>query len=332
MTGKAGDHVFIRGIIQDVKGNDAQVATARPHAAHDSTQTDPPRITRVWVPAEDVLPITEEYDRGHAAGVAHQAVIDAMRRAPIDLILFCPKCDERHVDVGEFATKLHHTHSCQGCGFSWRPAIVSTRGVQFLPGFKNELSPVPAVDRVAMPCVACGGPTLYRLLGKPCCGSKKDCEARVRGFLPEPTEDPRLKASFGTNCRGQKCGVCAACQEEDDKKLEELDEPLLPPERDLDEEELRTKAADIYHELETQCTIPPEYEVTVVLERSMRELAFNARVDERSKCRQLCMKLGGELSQQGKDEAQASYAAFLCAGKIAQRMKDIEGEEDDDQG
>ncbi len=43
-----------------------------------------------------------------------------------------------HVDLGEFATKPHHTHACQRCGHVWRPAIVPTVGVQFLPGFKND--------------------------------------------------------------------------------------------------------------------------------------------------------------------------------------------------
>jgi len=57
---------------------------------------------------------------------------------PIPMILHCPECGERHVDVGEFATKLHHTHACQVCGMVWRPAIGPTVGVQFLPGFKND--------------------------------------------------------------------------------------------------------------------------------------------------------------------------------------------------
>ena len=38
---------------------------------------------------------------------------------------------------------------------------------------------VPMADRMALPCVACSGPTLYRLLGKPCCGTNRVCEARV---------------------------------------------------------------------------------------------------------------------------------------------------------
>ena len=56
---------------------------------------------------------------------------------PVPMLLWCPECSGRHIDVGEFATKVHHTHACQHCGHVWRPAIVATCGVQFLPGFKN---------------------------------------------------------------------------------------------------------------------------------------------------------------------------------------------------
>lgn len=57
---------------------------------------------------------------------------------PIPLLLYCPECKGRHVDKGKFATHPHHTHSCQHCGLTWRPAVVPTVGVQFLPGFKDE--------------------------------------------------------------------------------------------------------------------------------------------------------------------------------------------------
>lgn len=57
---------------------------------------------------------------------------------PIPMLLWCPACGERHIDEGEFATKVHHTHSCQTCGLTWRPAVEPTTGVQFLPGFKND--------------------------------------------------------------------------------------------------------------------------------------------------------------------------------------------------
>jgi rubredoxin len=60
---------------------------------------------------------------------------------PIPMRIPCPECGELHIDEGEFATKPHHTHSCQHCGLTWRPAVVATVGVRFLPGFKN---PAPA--------------------------------------------------------------------------------------------------------------------------------------------------------------------------------------------
>lgn len=56
---------------------------------------------------------------------------------PLPLRLHCPGCGDLHVDEGEFATKPHHTHACQMCGEVWRPALVPTVGVRFLPGFKN---------------------------------------------------------------------------------------------------------------------------------------------------------------------------------------------------
>lgn len=57
--------------------------------------------------------------------------------APIPMLLKCPECGKRHVDVGKFKDEPHHTHACQSCGCIWRPAIQNTVGVHFLPGFKN---------------------------------------------------------------------------------------------------------------------------------------------------------------------------------------------------
>jgi rubredoxin len=65
----------------------------------------------------------------------------AETKAAIPMLLWCPECGERHIDKGEFYTRLHHTHSCQHCGLTWRPAVVHTVGVQFLPGFKDEEGP-----------------------------------------------------------------------------------------------------------------------------------------------------------------------------------------------
>jgi uncharacterized Zn finger protein len=59
------------------------------------------------------------------------------RDVPIAMRIPCPSCGELHIDDGEFATKAHHTHACQACGMVWRPAVVATVGVRFLPGYKN---------------------------------------------------------------------------------------------------------------------------------------------------------------------------------------------------
>lgn len=56
---------------------------------------------------------------------------------PLPMRLICPDCGALHLDIGEFATRVHHTHACQECGMVWRPAVHATVGVAFLPGFKN---------------------------------------------------------------------------------------------------------------------------------------------------------------------------------------------------
>ncbi len=56
---------------------------------------------------------------------------------PIPMLLWCPACGERHYDLGHWKTTPHHTHACQNCGMIWRPALVNTVGVVFLPGCKN---------------------------------------------------------------------------------------------------------------------------------------------------------------------------------------------------
>ena len=75
----------------------------------------------------------DEMGPAKAARIAANSIVE-----PVAMILTCPSCSTRHVDEGEFATRVHHTHACQSCGMVWRPAIVPTVGVQFLPGFRND--------------------------------------------------------------------------------------------------------------------------------------------------------------------------------------------------
>lgn len=70
--------------------------------------------------------------------LAKQGEALAIKDAPIPMRIVCPECRALHVDEGEFATKPHHTHACQACGNVWRPAIIATVGVRFLPGFKDR--------------------------------------------------------------------------------------------------------------------------------------------------------------------------------------------------
>ena len=73
----------------------------------------------------------------HVSGTQRRPEPELSQSAPVPMLIWCPACGERHVDVGEFATKPHHTHACQLCGHVWRPAIINTVGVRFLPGFKD---------------------------------------------------------------------------------------------------------------------------------------------------------------------------------------------------
>jgi rubredoxin len=72
--------------------------------------------------------------------------------APVPMLLWCPLCGRRHIDRGAFAQRSHHTHACQHCGHVWRPAIVATVGVAFLPGFHDE--PAPSATRELLAAVA----------------------------------------------------------------------------------------------------------------------------------------------------------------------------------
>lgn len=78
------------------------------------------------------------------AAVVRNIIHGNLKAPPIPMRLECPDCGELHVDGlsvdgTDWAKKPHHTHACQHCGMVWRPAIVNTVGVRFLPGFKNEV-------------------------------------------------------------------------------------------------------------------------------------------------------------------------------------------------
>ena len=70
-----------------------------------------------------------------------------IEQKPIDMVLYCPKCHEQHIDAPEpsitagdaamfggdwpdrWTNPPHRSHLCHGCGHVWRPADVPTNGV-----------------------------------------------------------------------------------------------------------------------------------------------------------------------------------------------------------
>ena len=89
--------------------------------------------TRVAATLASVQSLRAEASRRNGLGTT--GALDP--EVPVPLWISCPKCGEQHVDAGEWATRVHSTHSCQFCGLTWRPAVVATVGVQFLPGFRD---------------------------------------------------------------------------------------------------------------------------------------------------------------------------------------------------
>lgn len=81
--------------------------------------------------------VTDPSPLPHGALASAEPPGGARDATPVPMLLWCPSCGERHVDQGRFASKPHHTHACQSCGMVWRPALVPTVGVRFLPGFKD---------------------------------------------------------------------------------------------------------------------------------------------------------------------------------------------------
>ena len=175
-------------------------------------------------------------DRGNAEPVEPAAQV------AIPMLLWCPGvvvrdgavsiCGVRHVDRGAFATKLHHTHSCQTCGHTWRPAVVATVGVEFLPGFRDA-KPESAEGARVLPercaclgCVACGSfpgsvPRCRRwrvkwagaLTCKECAivelTAVRDSFAATRG---SSHEERVTSEQYGRGCQGPcSCSGCDAC-------------------------------------------------------------------------------------------------------------------------
>lgn len=118
------------------------------------TQPTDAELEKLFADANTVWPrnqgaaLRNVYNFGFEAAL-RKARSETEANDPIPMRLSCPECGELHIDEGEFETRAHHTHACQHCGAVWRPAIVCTVGVRFLPGFKNVPPPTYGVIRTS---------------------------------------------------------------------------------------------------------------------------------------------------------------------------------------
>lgn len=67
-------------------------------------------------------PIAQAWANGY------NAALSRTQARPVPMTLDCPKCNQRHVDEGEWATRPHKTHQCQHCSHEWRPFPYATVG------------------------------------------------------------------------------------------------------------------------------------------------------------------------------------------------------------
>lgn len=83
--------------------------------------------------------------RNLAIADAEAGAPKAGEAAPVDMVLYCPKCGMQHVDAPEigysgivpgpyqahtdWSNPPHRSHLCHACGHIWRPADVPTNGV-----------------------------------------------------------------------------------------------------------------------------------------------------------------------------------------------------------
>lgn len=142
---------------------------------------------------------------------------------PIPMRLLCPRCHELHVDAGVFATKAHHTHACQFCGEVWRPAVVATVGVQFLPGFKDE---PPIEEACTQPVAGVARDWQLQLDGVKI--ERQDMAAGWAVFSGTEGEDPTLRAFFPGQRGKDLATILLATKDPEEDELVIFDGDMAP--------------------------------------------------------------------------------------------------------
>jgi hypothetical protein len=109
------------------------------------------RVTELEAQSERRRQLLEKSDERVSRLSARVTELEARLASPIDILLFCPNCAERHVDeakpdicetcghgeaecsCAEYTAWLnppHKSHRCEECNHVWRPADVPTNGVR----------------------------------------------------------------------------------------------------------------------------------------------------------------------------------------------------------
>jgi hypothetical protein len=94
-----------------------------------------------------------------------QAHREAMVSRPVDMVLYCPKCNTQHIDAPEsfeswqanpeptyigWTNPPHKSHLCAECGHIWRPSDTPTNGVLKLESGKDtDTQPLQNATRYA---------------------------------------------------------------------------------------------------------------------------------------------------------------------------------------
>lgn len=88
--------------------------------------------------------------------------------APVDMVLYCPKCATQHLDAPEpdppgavsrplggrysWTNPPHKTHLCHACGHLWRPSDTPTNGViRTVSGKDGDCVPLDGAAVVMLP-------------------------------------------------------------------------------------------------------------------------------------------------------------------------------------
>lgn len=114
---------------------------------------------------------------------------------PVARALFCPRCGARHVDKGEWATRLHHHHLCAACKHVWREDeyFIGVEALPFDPS-KVATSEMQARQRTMHLCLSCSHAVV--------CVVRKDVDAAgdwliaissCAQYQHDPTVEPNLE-------------------------------------------------------------------------------------------------------------------------------------------